>query len=277
MKYLKFFFVFFFSFSLNAKTLKLPEVISEYVCNTKFIMGATILETRTFQGKNKKRIDTIIQNVPQSVIIDYGKQTATWVWVKTSSYLSVPLKKENQENLKKATMIVISSAIKKNNKELNIGIVEKGSEVGAHILSGAVLETKVLDELIPDWKSKDSPLKTEAIKDNFLLLTKNKSFKLPTPPQMKNDGNYIISLGNFCRWLAKQAEELGVNIFPGFAASEILYDEKTKKVIGIRIGDQGIDKNGKQLENFQQGYDLLAKQTIFAEGCHGSLTKKLII
>ncbi len=172
--------------------------------------------------------------------------------------------------------IKLAQLAKKNNKELNIGIVEKGSEVGAHILSGAVLETKALDELIPDWKSKDSPLKTEAIKDNFLLLTKNKSFKLPTPPQMKNDGNYIISLGNFSRWLAKQAEELGINIFPGFAASEILYDDKINKVIGIRTGDQGIDKEGKQLENFQQGYDLFAKQTIFAEGCHGSLTKKLI-
>ena len=172
--------------------------------------------------------------------------------------------------------IRLAQLAKKNNKELSISVVEKGSEVGAHILSGAVLETKALDELIPDWKSKDAPLKTETKKDNFILLTKNKSFKLPTPPQMKNDGNYIISLGNFCRWLAKQAEELGVNIFPGFAASEILYDEKAKKVIGIRIGDQGIDKNGKQLENFQQGYDLLAKQTIFAEGCHGSLTKKLI-
>ena len=112
MKYLKFFFVFFFSFSLNAKTLKLPEVISEYVCNTKFIMGATVLETRTFQGKNKKRIDTIIQNVPQSVIIDYGKQIVTWVWPKTFSYLSVPLKKENQENLKKATNITILDKIK---------------------------------------------------------------------------------------------------------------------------------------------------------------------
>ena len=172
--------------------------------------------------------------------------------------------------------IRLAQLAKKNNRELSISVVEKGSEVGAHILSGAVLETKALDELIPDWKSKDAPLKTETKKDNFILLTKNKSFKLPTPPQMKNDGNYIISLGNFCRWLAKQAEELGVNIFPGFAASEILYDEKKKKVIGIRIGDQGIDKNGKQLENFQQGYDLLAKQTIFAEGCHGSLTKKLI-
>ena len=172
--------------------------------------------------------------------------------------------------------IKLAQLAKKNNKELNIGVVEKGSEVGAHILSGAVLETKALDELIPDWKSKNSPLKTEAKKDKFLLLTKNKSFRLPTPPQMKNDGNYIISLGNFCRWLAKQAEELGVNIFPGFAASEILYHEKTNKVIGVRTGDQGMDKDGKQLENFQQGYDLFAKQTVFAEGCHGSLTKELI-
>ena len=137
-----------------------------------------------------------------------------------------------------AASIRLSQLAKKNNKELNIGVVEKGSEVGAHILSGAVLETKALDELIPDWKQKDSPLKTEAKKDNFLLLTKNKSFKLPTPPQMKNDGNYIISLGNFCRWLAKQAEELGVNIFPGFAASEIIYDNDQNKVAGIRTGDQ---------------------------------------
>ena len=172
--------------------------------------------------------------------------------------------------------IKLSQLAKKNNKELTICIVEKGSEVGAHILSGAVLEPKALNELIPNWKNKESPLKTEAKKDNFLLLTKNKSFHLPTPPQMKNDGNFIISLGNFCRWLAKEAEELGVNIFPGFAASEILFDNEGNKVIGIRTGNQGIDKDGNKLENFQQGYDLFAKQTIFAEGCHGSLTKKLI-
>ena len=175
-----------------------------------------------------------------------------------------------------SSAIKLAQLAKKNKKELNICVVEKGSEIGAHILSGAVLETKALDELIPDWKTKDSPIKTEAKKDNFLLLTKNKSFRLPTPPQMKNKGNYIISLGNLCRWLAKQAEELNVNIFPGFSASEILFDEKGDKIIGIRTGDQGIDKDGKQLENYQQGYDLLAKQTIFAEGCHGSLTKKLI-
>ena len=112
MKYLKVFFVIFFSLSVNAQTLKLPEVSAEYVCNTKFIIGGNSLETRTFRSKNKKRIDTVIQNVPQSVIIDYGKQTATWVWVKTSSYLSVPLKKENQENLKKATNITRLDKIK---------------------------------------------------------------------------------------------------------------------------------------------------------------------
>ena len=112
MKYLKFFFIIFFSFSVNAKTLKLPKVEVEYVCNTKFIIGANVLETRTFQGKNKKRIDTVIQNVPQSVIINYEKQTATWVWPKTYSYLSVSLNKENQENLKKATNITKLDKIK---------------------------------------------------------------------------------------------------------------------------------------------------------------------
>ena len=105
MKYLNFFFFLFLSFSVNAKTLKLPEVISEYVCNTKFIIGAASLETRTFQSKNKKRIDTVLSNVPQSVIIDYEKQKVTWIWPKTNSYLSLPLKKKNQEDLKKATNI----------------------------------------------------------------------------------------------------------------------------------------------------------------------------
>ena len=105
MKYLNFFFFLFLSFSVNAKTLKLPEVISEYVCNTKFIIGATSLETRTFQSKNKKRIDTVLSNVPQSVIIDYENQKVTWIWPKTNSYLSLPLKKKNQEDLKKATNI----------------------------------------------------------------------------------------------------------------------------------------------------------------------------
>jgi len=112
IKYLNFFFIFLLCFSVNAKTLELPEVTAEYVCNTKFILGANVLETRTFRTNNKKRIDTVIQNVPQSVIIDYEKQTVSWVWSKTSSYLSVPLKKENQENLKKATNIIKLNKIK---------------------------------------------------------------------------------------------------------------------------------------------------------------------
>ena len=112
MKYLKFFFILFFSFSVNAKTLELPDVTAEYVCNTKFIIGVATLETRTFQGKNKKRIDTVIDNIPQSVIINYDKQEATWVWPKTFSYLSVPLVKKNQENLKKAANITKLDKIK---------------------------------------------------------------------------------------------------------------------------------------------------------------------
>ena len=122
-----------------------------------------------------------------------------------------------------SSAIKLAQLAKKNKKELNICVVEKGSEIGAHILSGAVLETKALDELIPDWKSKDSPIKTEAKKDNFLLLTKNKSFRLPTPPQMKNKGNYIISLGNLCRWLAKQAEELNIGIVEKVQKLEHIY------------------------------------------------------
>ena len=171
--------------------------------------------------------------------------------------------------------IKLAQLAKQNNKELNICIVEKGSEVGAHILSGAVLDPQSLNELIPNWRKKKSPLITEAKTDQFLLFTKNSSYKLPTPPQMRNDGNYIISLGNFCRWLAKEAEELGINIFPGFAATKVLFGENNN-VIGIKTGDLGIGKDGKKLENFQMGYDLFAKQTIFAEGCHGSLTKELI-
>ncbi len=112
MKYLKVFFVIFFSLSVNAETLKLPEVNAEYVCNTKFIIGGNSLETRTFQSKNKKRIDTVIQNIPQSVIIDYEKQIVTWIWPKTYSYLSIPLKKEDQENLKKAANITKLNKIK---------------------------------------------------------------------------------------------------------------------------------------------------------------------
>ncbi len=159
--------------------------------------------------------------------------------------------------------------------ELSVCIVEKGAEVGAHLLSGAVFETRALDELLPDWRDKDAPLTTKAQKDAFLLLTETKSFRLPTPPQMKNHGNYIISLGNLARWLAVQAEALGVEIFPGFAAAEVLYDGEGR-VIGIATGDMGIGKDGEKTAQFEPGVELHARQTVFAEGCHGSLTKALI-
>lgn len=159
--------------------------------------------------------------------------------------------------------------------DINVCVLEKGSEVGAHILSGAVFEPRSLNELIPDWKDKGAPLNTPATSDRFLFLTQNKSFPLPTPPQMHNKGNYIISLGNLCRWLAEQAESLGVEIFPGFAAAEILYNNDGA-VIGVATGDMGLDKDGNKTDSFEPGMELHARQTVFAEGCHGSLTKTLI-
>lgn len=160
-------------------------------------------------------------------------------------------------------------------KDLSVCILEKGSEVGAHLLSGAVFEPRALKELISDWAEKGAPLKTKAANDCFLFLTKNQAFKLPTPPHMHNKGNYIISLGAFGRWLAEQAEETGVEIFPGFAASEVLYNE-AGAVIGVATGDRGLDKAGAKTDSFEPGIELHARQTIFAEGCHGSLTKTLI-
>ncbi|HBR69385.1 MAG TPA: electron transfer flavoprotein-ubiquinone oxidoreductase, partial [Rhodospirillaceae bacterium] len=165
--------------------------------------------------------------------------------------------------------------LKQVSPELSVCVLEKGSEIGAHLLSGAVFETRALDELIPDWKDKGAPLNTPATHDNFIFLTKNSAFKLPTPPQMHNKGNYIISLGNLARWLAQQAEALGVEIFPGFAAAEILYNEQGA-VIGVATGDMGLDAQGNRTEHFQPGMELHARQTVFAEGCHGSLTKMLI-
>ncbi len=161
-----------------------------------------------------------------------------------------------------------------NDTELTICLLEKGSEVGAHILSGAVLEPKALNELIPDWKEKGAPLNTEATDDNFLFLTSSGSIRMPTPPQMHNKGNYIVSLGNVCRWLKEQAEELGVQVFEGFAAAEILYDEDGA-VAGVATGDMGVGEDGKPKDGFTPGYELQAKYTFFAEGCRGSLTKEL--
>jgi len=161
-----------------------------------------------------------------------------------------------------------------NGQDLSICILEKGAEVGAHILSGAVMDPKALGELIPDWRDRGAPLNTPAGDDRFLFLTESKAFRLPTPPQMHNKGNYIVSLGNVCRWLGEQAEALGVEIYPGFAAAEVLYHEDGS-VKGVATGDMGVTKSGEQGPNYQPGMELHARQTIFAEGCRGSLTKTL--
>lgn len=165
--------------------------------------------------------------------------------------------------------------LKQRGPDLSVCVLEKGAEVGAHLLSGAVFETRALDELLPDWKEKGAPVSVPANKDSFLFLTARRALRFPLPPQMKNHGNYIISLGNLGRWLAEQAESLGVEIYPGFAAAEILYDEKGA-VKGVATGDMGIGKDGTRTDLFEPGIELHARQTIFAEGCHGSLTKQLI-
>ncbi len=147
--------------------------------------------------------------------------------------------------------------------ELSVCVVEKGSEVGAHILSGAVIEPRALEELFPDWKERGAPLNTPVNEDRFLFLTTGKAYKLPTPPQMHNDGNFIVSLGNVVRWLGEQAEALGVEIYPGFAASEVLYHDDGS-VKGIATGDMGVERNGEPGPNYQPGIELHARQTVFS-------------
>eukprot|EP00602_Paraphysomonas_sp_CaronLab_P003425 CAMPEP_0185024804 /NCGR_PEP_ID=MMETSP1103-20130426/8009_1 /TAXON_ID=36769 /ORGANISM="Paraphysomonas bandaiensis, Strain Caron Lab Isolate" /LENGTH=565 /DNA_ID=CAMNT_0027557869 /DNA_START=108 /DNA_END=1805 /DNA_ORIENTATION=+ len=162
--------------------------------------------------------------------------------------------------------------------ELNVCVVEKGAEVGAHILSGNVFETRALDELFPNWKEMDAPLETPAGKDQFLYLTESGSLEVPhmfLPPELNNHGNYIISLSNLTRWLGQQAEELGVEIYPGFAADEVLYAEDGS-VRGIATKDAGIAKDGSLKGTFTRGVELLAKQTLFAEGCRGSCSTDVI-
>ena len=168
--------------------------------------------------------------------------------------------------------------LKQIDSNLNVCILEKGAEVGAHILSGNVFETKALDELLPNWKDEGAPIKTKVSKEKFLFLSKNKSFSWPTwllPAVQKNHSNYIISLANLCRWLAEQAEKLGIEIFPGFPASEILYKEDGS-VKGVVTLDMGLDKDGNKKDTYEQGMELHAKVTVFAEGCRGHLGKNLI-
>jgi len=160
-------------------------------------------------------------------------------------------------------------------RDVAVCVIEKGAELGAHILSGAVIEPRALDELIPDWREKCAPLLTPATDDRFLFLTERRAVRLPTPPQMHNAGNFIASLGNLVRWLGTQAEALGVEVYPGFAAAEVLYDE-SGRVAGVATGDMGLDRAGKPGPNHQPGVELRARYTLFAEGCRGSLSETLI-
>jgi electron-transferring-flavoprotein dehydrogenase len=173
-----------------------------------------------------------------------------------------------------AAAIRLKQLAAEHGRETSVCIIEKGAEIGAHILSGAVIEPRALDELIPDWKERGAPLLTPATDDNFVFLTAKHAIRLPTPPQMNNHGNYIASLGNLCRWLAQQAEGLGVEIYPGFAAAEVLYDENGR-VKGVATGNMGVGRDGKPTANFTPGVELHGRLTLFAEGCRGSLTKTL--
>ncbi|MCL7023197.1 hypothetical protein MKW94_003982 [Papaver nudicaule] len=159
------------------------------------------------------------------------------------------------------------------NVDLSVCVVEKGAEVGAHILSGNVFEPRALDELIPQWKQQQAPITVPVTSDKFLLLTKKHAFSLPSP--FDNKGNYVISLSQLVRWMGSKAEELGVEIYPGFAASEILYDA-SGNVIGIGTNDMGIAKDGSKKETFQRGVELKGRITLLAEGCRGSLSEKII-
>jgi electron-transferring-flavoprotein dehydrogenase len=167
--------------------------------------------------------------------------------------------------------------LKQVSPDLSVVVVEKGSEVGAHILSGAVIDPIGLDRLIPEWRTEDTPIKTAVSDDRFYLLGQSGAIRLPNfmmPPLMSNHGNFIVSLGNICRWLATKAEALGVEIYPGFAAAEVLFDDGA--VAGVATGDMGIAKDGKRRGDFTRGMELRAKYTLFAEGARGSLSKQLI-
>ncbi|MBP7339835.1 electron transfer flavoprotein-ubiquinone oxidoreductase [Niveispirillum sp.] len=163
-------------------------------------------------------------------------------------------------------------------QEVSVCVLEKGSEVGAHILSGNVIDPRALNELIPDWKEKGAPLNTPVTDDRFYILSDKGGIRVPNfllPPLMHNDGNYAISLGNLCRWLAGQAEELGVEIYPGFAAAEVLFNDDGS-VKGVATGDMGIGKDGQPTHNFTPGMELHGKYTFFAEGVRGNLSKQLM-
>ncbi len=162
-------------------------------------------------------------------------------------------------------------------QEVSVCVIEKGSEIGAHILSGAVIDPIGINELIPDWKERGAPIHTKVTKDRFAILTSVASIGIPNvllPPLMNNHGNYIVSLGNLCRWLGTQAEEMGIEIYAGFAGAEVLYND-AGAVVGVATGDMGIGKDGQKTDHYTPGVELRAKYTLFAEGARGSLTKTL--
>ena len=174
-----------------------------------------------------------------------------------------------------ATAIRLKQLAAEHGHEVAVCVLEKGSEIGAHTLSGAVIEPRALDELLPDWRDQGAPLVTPVTKDRFYFMTGRWQIPLPVAPSMCNKGNYVASLGLLTRWLAQQAEALGVEIYAGFAAAEVLYDPDGV-VKGVATGDMGIGKDGKPTDRFTPGVELRARQTVFAEGCRGSLTKTLI-
>ena len=178
-----------------------------------------------------------------------------------------------------ATACRLGQLAQENEQELMICVVEKGADIGAHILSGAVFEPRALNELFPDWKDRGAPLNTEVTGDDILLLKDEENFsRLPNfsvPKTFHNKGNYIASMGNLCRWMAEQAEQLGIEIFPGFSAAELLYNEDGS-VAGVQTGDMGVAKDGSEKDGYMPGMELRAKYTVFAEGCRGHLGKQLI-
>lgn len=157
--------------------------------------------------------------------------------------------------------------------ELRVVVLEKGAEVGNHILSGAVIETRALDELLPNWKELGAPLNQEAHSDSMRFLTRNSSFPMPHPPQMNNKGNYIVSLSRVTAWLGEQAEAAGVEVYPGFAGARVLFTEDGKGVRGVCTHDVGLGKDGNPTDSFEPGMEFNAKVTLIAEGAHGSLSK----
>ena len=165
--------------------------------------------------------------------------------------------------------------IKQKNPALSVAILEKGAEVGAHILSGAVFNPRALSVLFLDWQALGAPLEVPAVHDQFLYLHKLGSYTLPLPPTFNNHGNYIISLANLCRWLATQAESLGVDVFPGFPGEQILYNAEGA-VCGVVTKAQGVNKEGQPTARYQPGVEIYAKQCLFAEGCRGSLSEEVI-